>query len=170
MSVVSTSFALVLTLFCYVFLNNQTINAIYYTNAKTFRELVSRLLNSKFAVVFDVCICFNCLGTVVSMQIVSSNVIYNILKELTNVERVGERLLKIVLRVVSAAMVVFPLTLLKSTTQLAKISPFSVALIMLLVFSIIFFFLRSLSSQQVCPSTKPEYHNDYRLVSDMPFL
>ena len=114
MGLVPTLIVLALTVLMYTFLNDCLINAIYYTQATSFKELVTKLLNSKFAVLVDVSIIFSCVGTLISMQIVSANSAVEIIQKYFQTG-LSFNQLKYIIMIGIATVIVIPLCLLKTT-------------------------------------------------------
>jgi amino acid permease len=76
---------ILLTVIIYVILNNFYIDAFYYTNSKTFRELAQKLFGVKLALTFDIVIIFLAFGTLTSYQVISSKAVLNLIYKFSSI-------------------------------------------------------------------------------------
>ncbi|CAL6067213.1 Amino_acid transporter family protein [Hexamita inflata] len=168
-----TIVVMLVTVVIYIFLTNYQIDAIYYSESKTFRELVRKLTGDKFSKFIDIIVVFQSLGTLTSYQVIASKALMNIVFKFTDTTLTFNQL-KFIIRPLLGFGIIFPLTLLKNTKQLSMISPFSVCAISITVISVVFYFLMSFAhDNSICIyKVKGEaplvLHNDYMMFPDKP--
>lgn len=135
---------IICTISIFLPLHSYLIDAIYYTGSKSYKEVVLSITNRKFALLMDLIIIFLSFGTLTSYQIIINNTIVGqLLKHAKGSITLPVGVLKLIIKPCVAAFVIFPLTLLKNTKQLARISPFSVASITIAIMSVFGYFMAS---------------------------
>ncbi|CAL6083606.1 Amino_acid transporter family protein [Hexamita inflata] len=121
------------------------IEAAYYTRALSYKDLTSKLLGKKIAVLLDVSLILSNYGFMVAYVIVSSRGVITFV-----LNRFHYTMNSYAVKVVIAFCIMFPLTLLKSLKQLAKISTVAGMIIFVFVFTVVAYFFIGLKKQVLC--------------------
>lgn len=108
LGIVPAILAMLLQMVIYLLLNNFFIDAFYYTQTFTFRDIVGKLVNKQLAFVIDLMVIILAFGTLTSYLLIASNAIINF------AANYQFKISKYVLRPILAVLV-FPLTCLKNT-------------------------------------------------------
>lgn len=148
-------------LFFYVMFTNFFIDAIYYTKAKSFRDINNALIGKRFALIMDVITIVLLFGVLAGFILISSKAFENFFLNVIKL-KVSKYIMRPVL-----GIIIFPLTLLKDTNSLAKIGPVSFLVVMVSLLSIIGYFIKSyFTGNEICTPVD----NSFKIVNQyIPF-
>lgn len=137
----------------------QVVNACYYTNAQTFKQVTQKVLGSKFAVCIDVALILNNYGFLVSYIIISAQSFHTLLT--TFFASSLEGLPFDPYLVIKAGLtfgIMLPLSLLRNIKILGSVASAGLGLIILTVFSVVMYYSASFARHnQTCLFQNVDY-------------
>lgn len=137
----------------------QVVNACYYTNAQTFKQVTQKVLGSRFAVCIDAALILNNYGFLVSYIIVSAQSFHTLLTIFFPSSLEGLSFDPyLVLKAVLTFGIMLPLSLLRNIKVLGMVASAGLGLIILTVFSVILYYVVSFSRHgQTCMFQDVDY-------------
>lgn len=137
----------------------QVVNACYYTNAQTFKQVTRKVLGPRLAVCIDAALILNNYGFLVSYIIISAQSFHTLLTTFFPSSLEGLSFDPyLVLKAGLTFGVMFPLSLLRNVKVLGTIASAGLGLIILTVFSVILYYIASfLRHGQICLFQNIEY-------------
>lgn len=160
LSTIVISFVLILALVLML----QVVNACYYTNAQTFKQVTEKVFGSKVAVCIDVALILNNYGFLVSYIIISAQSFHTLLT--TFFSSYIEDLpfdSYLLIKAVLTFGIMLPLSLLRNVKVLGSVASAGLGLIILTVFSVILYYFASfLRHNQTCMFQNVDYEPGLR--------
>ncbi|EFO65175.1 Amino acid transporter family [Giardia lamblia P15] len=137
----------------------QVVNACYYTNAQTFKQVTRKVLGPWLAVCIDAALILNNYGFLVSYIIISAQSFHTLLTTFFPSSLEGLSFDPyLVLKAGLTFGVMFPLSLLRNVRILGTIASAGLGLIILTVFSVIlYYFVSFLRRGQICMFQSIDY-------------
>lgn len=148
-------------------LNSLAIDGIQRHSAQSFHELANKVFPGRMGKWLDVVLVIQQVGSLTTYQIVGARAVALFLRRLFGID--GKNVV-LFTKIGVAALVLAPLSALRTTQALAKISPFSVVFIGITIVSVLVFFVSSFSRDgSICTFRDgTAMHNSYKWLTDNP--
>ncbi|CAL6026259.1 Amino_acid transporter family protein [Hexamita inflata] len=163
LSIIAFTFTVVYDLFMYKYF----VDISHYTQAQSYREITEKVVSKSLSLLLEISIIISYFGFVTAYIIISSSSVVTFIRNIFHYEANTY-----VVKAILAFLIIFPLCLLKSLKQLAKIATISGVAIFIFAFSIIVYFFLHVGSGTLC--AKDAYTNinfGLRAFSDVsPFM
>eukprot|EP00702_Spironucleus_salmonicida_P000591 EST41882.1 Amino acid transporter family protein [Spironucleus salmonicida] len=135
-------FSIIFTLWIY----DSFVDAAYYTQARSYRQMILKILGKKASIVLDVSIIVNYYGVTTAYMVIASQNYISFLKQVADFDA-NPYITKVVI-----ACIIFCLCLLRNLKQLGKIASIALLTIFIFSFTLIAYFFIGLKSKQLCPA------------------
>ncbi|CAL5980475.1 Amino_acid transporter family protein [Hexamita inflata] len=148
LSIIAFTFTVVYDLFMYKYF----VDISHYTQAQSYREITEKVVSKSLSLLLEISIIISYFGFVTAYIIISSSSVVTFIRNIFHYEANTY-----VVKAILAFLIIFPLCLLKSLKQLAKIATISGVAIFIFAFSIIVYFFLHVGSGTLC--AKDAYTN-----------